>query len=224
MPERFYDAEFTARVVRLLQLKGGRAPSEVSDEIVPVLDLSSLFTRAASELPGGLFNERDAAAALGRTYSRYYGPNIAAVAGSVHVSQFLNPIGSGRRVAILEVAHFGVANALIHVRFSTAAFVAATLSARTPLNVKPSGDAAVLQFRFESRLQAGFPPAGISPVVTLSITTASNNVIRSGIVVLEPGEGLIIHSGETPSVADADPLPNTFAVAVAMVHQEFLIE
>ena len=164
MPERFYDPEFTARVVRLLGLRGGRAPSEVADEIVPVLDLSQLFSRAPEELPTELLPALHARVVAGQVFSRHYGPNIAVVAGNVHVSQIFNPLGSNRLVLIFNVMQMGgVVSAILTGRFNSTALT--TLSARPGINSLRSGPALLHEFRFQSFPTAGFPPVDRKSVV-----------------------------------------------------------
>lgn len=213
MPERFYDPEFVQRVVRLLQLKGGRAPSEVADEIVPVLDLSQLFSRAAEELPGELFPPLHGRVFAGQAFSRYYGPNIAAVAGSVHVSQLFNPVGSNRLLLVINIMHTGgVGNAQLSGRFLSQAL--ATLSARTGINSRRGAAAPVHQFRFEVFTNAAFLALpGLSGVMFHTVSTTSFPLIPAGMAaVVPPGEGFLVHASDGGG-ADADPAPTAGVVA-----------
>ena len=217
MPERFYDPEFTQRVIRLLQLKGGRAPSEVADEIVPVLDLSSLFSRADAELPDSLFPGRDARGVQGQQYSRFYGPTTGAIAGSVVIAQFFNPVGSGRLMVITNVHHTGVSTRTISGRTYDTPLT--TLSARGPIPTKPGSRASLLQFRFQTFTFAAVP-AAMSGILTQTAVGTHINVLVGQVAALEPGRGFCVHPTVPSPAPDTDPLPENTEQGLTMTHIE----
>ncbi len=225
MPQEFFDSSFAARMVRLLQLKRGRGPSFLSDEIVPVLDLSPLLTNSVDPAGSAILAVATAHALLGGvTYSRYVGPSASVPAGNVNAAQILNPAGSGRRVVVAEIHQFTAAT--VPLRGSRHDTALTNLGALSPLiALKRDAPASIVQIRWQNFASAAAVQAAItSPMTHYHGGGAFASLINVGIqrpVLLEPGEGFAFYPvAGTGGAFDAEPAP-AINVTVGVVVSTF---
>ncbi len=212
MPEEFFDSSFAARMVRLLQLKRGRGPSFLSDEIVPVLDLTALLSNPEPTGPTGALTGSAVGLALAEVcFSRHCRSTPLPGVGFVIVLQVFNPVDSGRLVVIPTsgfVAENAGATSYSLRRHNTEL---TTVPAYHPL-VGLAGRASVVRIREQVFALAAFPPAGAgSPLVYHLAGRVGIPIVLP--ILLRPGEGVIYY----PSVgtytgvnlSDPDPSQNT---------------
>ncbi len=208
MPERFYDPDFAARLVRVLNLKGGSAPDLVNTEIQVVLDVSSLLGKA-TELPGsGLSEAGLTTGAAGILYSGRYSAFAGIAVGQIMVIQVLNPVGSNRRVAVMQIGTEWTTPWITFRRYNTAHGTVQTLGGLVRRGV-PSR-APLAEIRRGVLPAAGVPPAGASDTLAMhpaGITGAALNPAVVSAVYLEPGEGLIWYPTNSAPSAETQPVP-----------------
>lgn len=212
MPEEFFDSQFAARMVRLMQLKRGRGPAFLSDEIIPVIDLSSLLSNMVDPAGDSILAGQGTRALIGGvTYSRYVGPSATVPAGNVNAAQILNPVASGRRVIVMEIHQFTATTAPFRgSRHNTAL---TNLGALSPLiALKSNSPVSVVQIRWQNFANAAAVQAAITaPMTHYHGGGAFASLINVGIqrpVLLEEGEGFAIYPvSATGGAFDAEPAP-----------------
>lgn len=206
MPERFFDPEFIQRVVRILQLKGGRAPAEVADEIVPVLDLTPLLLRAPVDLPGDLLPEFPSLSTLGLLFAVHAPHFPAPAAGTVKVAQVFNPVGSGRRVVIAGLMWWS--SSIRAGRFHNTALANQIDVAFIPPKRTIQGGVSLTEIREEDFLIANVPAT--TEISHYDERGTSNDLIQattpSAPVTLDPGQGFQYYP-TFQSLTDAGPTP-----------------
>ncbi len=221
MPEQFFDPDFSARIVRLLNLKGGSAPDLVNTEIQVVLDLSTLLARATDMGSGILAEAGLLTGNAGILYRGRFPMTVGLAVGQVMVAQVFNPVGSERRVIVWEVTSEFATPWLTFRRYDTAHGVVHPTSTLTRVG-RPSR-APLAQVRRGVIATAGVPPAGAGDIMTVHPGGIHPNTLAQagrGAVFLEPGEGLIWYpTNSVPGGVETPPTPldNTQISQVVML-------